>query len=294
MIFEKIYTEFLKRFACLFVVALTAGLIVACATETEIAELGDEENITEAALETGASEDGEATENPDEEDEKYSKRYSQFKSYQIDRSYVNKVDYPMDVEAYYASRFDNKKKSVKKPSYLATPVRSGISQDDLKKLITRINDADGDLEDMEEELSLLRTNYAEILMLSRYCCSYGYTSTFERIGIGNDYIFKFMIDDKRMYELQNICMLVNDKDIANLLGSVELAVITRDVRNSCVCKNKDNVAGHLELLKAVLQETMLFQKNNVMFRYKNELGETVRNNIGRDVVNLLATLETCP
>jgi hypothetical protein len=89
-------------------------------------------------------------------------------------------------------------------------------------------------------------------------------------------------------------MMINDQDIAKLLGSIELSVITRDVRNSCVCKNSGNISKRLELFKAVLEQTSLFQRNNVMFRYKNELDEEIKNNIGRDVVNLLNTLEKCP
>ncbi len=224
---------------------------------------------------------------------KYPKKYSNAVSYSVDRSYINSVDYPMSMEAYYASRFTNKKDDVTKPPFTVSPIGSKIKEVYIDTVVERINSAK-DLSDIKDELLMIRKKYIDILSISKHCCSYGLMTKFENIGVDNDYIFKFMIDDKRLYELQNICMIINNNDIANLLGSVELSVVVRDVRDSCVCKNREVLARHLELFKAIVGKTDLFKKHNILFRYKNELGEIVKNSIGRDMINLLNTLEQCP
>ena len=225
---------------------------------------------------------------------KYPNKFSRFVQYSVDRSYMNAVDYPMSMEAYYASRFTNKKEDIKKPPFPVSPISSKIKDVYIDDVIERVKIAGDNLDLIKDELLVIRKKYIEILSLSKYCCSYGLTSRFESIGIDKDYIFKFMIDDKRLYELQNICMIINNNDIANLLGSIELSIIVRDVRDSCVCKNKDSLERHLELFKGIIGKTDLFKRHNIIFRYRNELGEIVKNSIGRDMINLLNTLESCP
>ncbi len=226
--------------------------------------------------------------------DKYPNKFSKFVKYSVDRSYINAVDYPMSMEAYYASRFTNKKDDVKKPAYSVSPIDLKMNDVYIDDVIERIKDAGDNLDLIKDELLVIRKKYIEILSLSRYCCSHGMTLKLENIGIDKDYIFKFMIDDKRLYELQNICMIINDNDIANLLGSIELSVIVRDVRDSCVCKNKESLSRHLELFKAIVGKTDLFKRHNIIYKYKNEIGEVVKNSIGRDMINLLNTLESCP
>ncbi|MDR2934088.1 MAG: hypothetical protein LBU68_02285, partial [Rickettsiales bacterium] len=171
MKFEKIYTGFSKQFVCLAFVIGCIGLLSACSTDWEDYP---QESETDANSSISLADDTRpeiVAELGAPDAKQYESNYSQFKTYSIDRSYKNSVDYPMDVEAYYASRFsNNKKKEVKKQPFLATPVGFRITDEDIKDFITRVNDNIDDLGAIEEELSVIRAQYAEILSLSKYCC----------------------------------------------------------------------------------------------------------------------------
>lgn len=215
-------------------------------------------------------------------------------TFSVDRSYVNSVDYPMSMETYYASRFTNKKDNVSKPPFMVTPFGLKIKDISIDEAIEHIKSSGDNIENLQDELLMIRKKYIEIMFLSKNCCSHGLTSKLNDMKVSKDNIFKFMIDDKKMYEIQNICMIINDNDIANLVGSLELSILVRDVRNSCVCNNKDVLQREMKLFKAIIGTTDFFKKNNIIFRYKNELGEIVKNSIGRDVTNLLNILNNCP
>ena len=289
-VFMKLYsTSYIKFWSCLSVFSI---LLLVSACTSDMLDSDDSE-LKPANKEVVKRVDIDSASNS-AVDSKYPKKYSKFVSYNIDRSYVNSVDYPVSMEAYYASRFTNKKDDITKPPFPVSPITTKIKEIYIEDIVDRINKAGDDLNLIKDELLVIRKKYIEILSMSKYCCSYGLTTKFEHIGVDNDYVFKFMVDDKRLYELQNICMIINDNDIANLLGSVELSVIVRDVRDSCVCKNRETLARQMELFKAIIGKTDLFKKHNIIFRYKNELGETVKNSIGRDMINLLNTLEQCP
>ena len=227
------------------------------------------------------------------------KRGARLQDYAVTRSYINSTEYPVSQEIYFTRRFPSKdsKKVVKKSPIVVSKMDDiSLNRIDYERIVSKIKQytKDSSSVDISDELTLLRKQYAEVLTLSKYCCSYGYTDKLKNIGVKDEYIFKFMIDDKKLYELQSICMLLNNSDIATLLGTVELAVITRDIRDNCICRNKEELAKKLSLFKMILDETELFEDNNMVFIYTNELNEVVKNNITRDVKNILETLQNCP
>ena len=139
----------------------------------------------------------------------------------------------------------------------------------------------------------LVARYNALRAMSRACCSSGMIHRLETAGASQDLIYKFMVDDANFYGFGQRCLMMPDAHLDKFLNTATARVVA-DVRNGCLCRNKQWFRTLLAPFQQIGAEAPEFASQRFAYTYMDGLNREVTTSINTDVKAVLNQLEHCP
>ncbi len=144
------------------------------------------------------------------------------------------------------------------------------------------------------EAQFLVDRYKLLAKNSQSCCSDGMVDQLQRAGASEDLIYKFLVDDANFYQLGQRCLFVNDLDLNEKFPNTATSIMVADVRNTCLCQQKQKFKDILGDFVTIYNEEPEFGRQPFEYTYRDGLGRTMKVSIMRDITNIIKQIEACP
>jgi len=138
----------------------------------------------------------------------------------------------------------------------------------------------------------LLQRYKILMRASKSCCTEGLIYKLHKQNASDTKIYTALINDANNYYVGNRCLVTPD-DMFN--PDADISVKTAiDIRNACLCKNRDWFVGLLEPFKHIYSIIPEFQNYNFYYTYIDDLQRQITVSVNADVQTTLAQLSNCP
>lgn len=146
--------------------------------------------------------------------------------------------------------------------------------------------------DMRDAAPLVK-RYEKLMDMSRACCTEGIVYNLQRAGATPGLVYKFLVDDANFYGFGDRCLMMTDTDLDRYRNTATAGVIG-DVRNGCLCRQKEWFKSLLAPFQQVGEQVPNFSSSSFNYTYTDGLNREVTTSINTDVKNVLWQLEQCP
>lgn len=140
----------------------------------------------------------------------------------------------------------------------------------------------------------LLDRYKMLMRSAQACCTDGMAYALRNAGASDGLIYKFMADDANFYGLGARCLMMTDYDFDTKYPNTATAAVAADVRNGCLCRNRQWFKAMLAPFKQAYSAVPEFQDALFNYTYKDGLKREITVSINNDVQNVLKQLEQCP
>lgn len=141
----------------------------------------------------------------------------------------------------------------------------------------------------------LLERYQVLMRASQSCCTGGLTYRMRKAGATNDLIYKFLANDVNTSGFGSRCFVMDDEAIMSYDTKHQATTSTViDVRNSCVCKSKENLTALLAPFNQLYQKHPDFAGAPFEYEHIDGLGRKFIDSVNIDVQNVLTQLDMCP
>lgn len=136
--------------------------------------------------------------------------------------------------------------------------------------------------------------YKMLINASKACCTDGIIYKLHVKDASENQIYKFLKDDANYYAVGTRCLVMNNDNITNSYSNGVNGDMVRDVRNTCLCKNRkwfdSLLAPFIEIYKSVPS----FESSAFNYSYTDSMQRNISISINQDVQNTLNMLSECP
>ncbi|MDE6224014.1 MAG: hypothetical protein K2M23_00900, partial [Alphaproteobacteria bacterium] len=171
-----------------------------------------------------------------------------------------------------------------------------LNLNEIQDVIDSISD-EGELEDGayydNKTIMVLIDNYKNILKASYSCCIANIIDELKRSNVSKDSILQFLQLDANEYAFQNMCVVVNSKDVKDVYNNNVLSSIVSKVRNNCICNNADFIRKNLNNFYKLYNEKPELYDDVLVYRFKDKKGRIVEHNINETIFNITNVLNNC-
>ena len=193
--------------------------------------------------------------------------------------------------------FDTKKECDiwrKKPSIRETslPKSGTISSDKMKPIIAAARR--GDVRADSDAAKPLVERYRAAGRFSRACCREGLVHRLKKNGKGQDHIYKFIMDDANFYRFSERCMFLSDFELDNEMNGTINSEMVADVRNVCICRNREWISSTLGPFQQVYDAVPSFRNQPMEYAFVDDLGRETIVSINEDVQKITDRMAMCP
>ncbi len=136
--------------------------------------------------------------------------------------------------------------------------------------------------------------YKMLMRASKSCCTSGLVYKMNQNKISDKRIYQFLIDDANMFALTNRCLVMNNGDIVDEYSNGVDGEMATNVRNACLCKNRDWFIALLQPFRDLYERAPEFKKMPFNYTYVDGLKRTITVSVNRDVQNTMGLLANCP
>ena len=152
----------------------------------------------------------------------------------------------------------------------------------------------GDISGNDELAKPLLDRYLALMRTSQTCCTEGIIHRLRQDGASDKKIYNFLTDDANKYAVGMRCMVMDDNDTSGFYSYGVTAEMVMDVRNSCLCKNRQWVDSLLEPFFDLYQLAPDFEYMPFYYTYMDGLQREITVSINGDVQNVFENLQYCP
>lgn len=140
----------------------------------------------------------------------------------------------------------------------------------------------------------LLNRYLALMRASRTCCSEGIIYRLRQNGTKDKNIYNFLSDDANQYAVGARCMVMDDGEIANDYSYGVTGEMVADVRNSCICKNRQWIDSLLEPFYDMYQLAPDFEYMPFEYTYLDGFQREITVSVNDDVHMVMEMLSRCP
>ena len=183
----------------------------------------------------------------------------------------------------------------RKPMYTTTalprnPHLSYVKTDGILATLT----FNGEISANDEMARPLLNRYLALMRASRACCNAGIVYKMRMAGTKEENVYNFLIDDANQYDIGGRCMVMDDGEIQNNYSNGVNGAMVMDVRNTCLCKNRQWVDSLLEPFYDLYQLAPDFETMPFEYTYLDGLQREVTVSVNADVQTVMEMLQSCP
>lgn len=154
--------------------------------------------------------------------------------------------------------------------------------------------SDYDINADNPDMSPLVERYKMLTRASDSCCGAGIMHKMRENGASDLDIYEFLKDDANYFAVIKRCMMMNNDDIsANYSHGVDGKMVA-DVRNACLCKNRQWFENLLQPFNDIYERMPVFREKPFVYSYRDDMKRDITVYINNDVQNTLGLLNECP
>ncbi len=136
--------------------------------------------------------------------------------------------------------------------------------------------------------------YKMLMRSAQACCTDGMAYALRSAGATDALIYKFMADDANFYGLGSRCLMMTDYDFDTKYPNTATAAAAADVRNGCLCRNRQWFESMLAPYVQAYEAVPEFKDAMFNYTYTDGLKREITVSINNDVQNVLNQLQKCP
>jgi len=136
--------------------------------------------------------------------------------------------------------------------------------------------------------------YKMLMRASKACCSEGIIYKLHEKSATDEQIYKFLKDDANRFAVGSRCLVMNNEDLASSYSNGVNGKMVGDVRNACLCKNREWFDSLLAPFNDIYNRVPEFQSALFNYTYTDGLKREITVSINTDVQNTMNMLESCP
>lgn len=143
-------------------------------------------------------------------------------------------------------------------------------------------------------MSPLLERYKILMRASKACCTEGIIHKMRLKGIKDSKIYDFLKDDANYFAVTERCMVMNNDEFEDSYSNGVTGKMAIDVRNACLCKNRQWFNTLLEPFFDVYQRAPMFEEKPFAYTYTDDMQREVTVYINEEVHNTMGLLDACP
>ena len=183
----------------------------------------------------------------------------------------------------------------KKPVYKTSlfpraPHVNPVREDDILYAIYSNYDIDAG----DDAMAPLLERYKILMNASRACCSEGIIYKMRQKGASDAAVYQFLKDDANEFAVASRCMVMNDDEIAHSYSNGVTGQMVADVRNACLCKNRQWFESLLEPFFDVYERAPLFADKPFVYNYTDGMQRDITVYVNDEIQTTRGLLEVCP
>lgn len=136
--------------------------------------------------------------------------------------------------------------------------------------------------------------YMMLMRASKACCTEGIVYKMRQNKIKDSKIYEFLKDDANRFAVTQRCMITPNDGIYEKYSNDVTGEMVADVRNACLCKNREWFESLLTPFKDIYYRAPQFETNSFDYTYTDSMNRQITVSINTDVQNTLEMLEACP
>ena len=136
--------------------------------------------------------------------------------------------------------------------------------------------------------------YKILMRASKACCTEGIIHKLHTIKAKDKNIYDFLKDDANRFAVGERCLVLTNDDIARTYSNGVNGEMVRDVRNTCLCKNKKWFQSLLAPFNDVYQRAPQFESTPFFYTYIDGMQRQITVSINDEVQKVVDMLQTCP
>ncbi len=140
----------------------------------------------------------------------------------------------------------------------------------------------------------LLERYQILMRASKTCCTEGIVYKMRQDMAGDEDIYEFLKDDANAFGVGSRCMVMTDGELANEYSYGVTGGMVADVRNLCLCKNRQWFDTLLQPFYDLYQMAPGFEYTPFEYTYLDSLQRKTTVSINQDVQNIMNMLKSCP
>lgn len=144
------------------------------------------------------------------------------------------------------------------------------------------------------DMAPLVQRYKMLMNASDACCTAGIVYKMRQNGADDGDVYEFLKDDANRFAVTKRCMVMSDEDITSGYSHGVTGQMVADVRNACLCKNKQWFDTLLQPFNDMYYRVPDFAESAFMYSYIDGMGREINVSVNEDVQNTMGLLEVCP
>lgn len=183
-----------------------------------------------------------------------------------------------------------KKPVYKTASFPRAPHVNSVREDDILYAIYSNYDVDAS----DIAMTPLLERYKILMNASRACCSEGIIYKMRQNGAKDADVYQFLKDDANHFAVASRCMMMNDDEIEHSYSNGVTGQMVADVRNACLCKNRQWFESLLEPFFDIYERAPLFAEKPFVYNYTDSMQRDITVYINDEVQTTYGLLGACP
>lgn len=140
----------------------------------------------------------------------------------------------------------------------------------------------------------LLERYRNLMRASKTCCTEGLIYKLRQDNAEDEDVYGFLIDDANSFGVGARCIVMTDAQIAPEYSYGVTGGMVSDVRNSCICKNRQWFDTLLQPFYDLYKKSPGFEYTPFEYTYLDSLKRKMTVSVNQDVQNVMNMLKSCP
>lgn len=184
----------------------------------------------------------------------------------------------------------HKKPTYKQNAYPRAPHFNCAITDDILYAINSTSDLSAN----EKVSKPLLERYLMLQRASESCCEAGIIHKMRQNGADEEDIYNFLKDDANYYAIKTRCLMTANDEISDKYSYGVDGKMIFDVRNACLCKNKDWFNDLISPFKDIYKHAPQFMSMDFNYKYTDTMKRDICVSVNKDIQTTMNLLESCP
>ena len=145
-----------------------------------------------------------------------------------------------------------------------------------------------------EYMSPLLERYKMLMNAGDACCTSGIIYKMRQNGADDSDVYEFLKNDANYFAITKRCLVMSDRDISRSYSNGVTGQMVADVRDACLCKNREWFDSLLQPFNDIYERVPDFKSGAFTYTYKDGMNRRISVSVNEDIQKTINTLSVCP